>query len=155
MSHLMLQPSFDEFFELSNITGYSISAVTTAGDKDNQKNNAYLAVQKILSFLKSEREMPKFSNRFDYCIFTPIIAIKGKLFEAHLNNADEIDCTELQQAQLSYQEDIHGIIPKIHIVTADGLVEYIQRLVLDCRRLFDSPYMDIKITIPQQFQSVN
>jgi hypothetical protein len=145
LAHLVKQPSFENFFEVTSKVGYGLTIAIN--DNDKQKDNAYKAVQTILSFLKSENLTPKFSKE-DYTIIIPIIAIRGKLFESHLNDSDEIEIEEINEAQLFYNEGSLGITPKIHIITEDILTEYIQRIKDDVNRLFIDPYMNISIVNP-------
>lgn len=145
INHLHKQNDFKHFFELTHQVGYGLT--TTMLDGDKQKDNAYKAVQTILSFLKSEILKPRFSGD-EYALIIPIIAIRGKLFESHLNKNDEIEAQEIHEAQLFYNEGGLGIIPKIHVVTEDVLSDYIQRLLEDTKRLFVHPFLDISIINP-------
>jgi hypothetical protein len=145
INHLITQPSFENFFELQKKTGYALTVTTK--DNDPQKDNAYKAIQTIMAFLKSESQSPKFSDS-DFIFFVPIIAIRGKLFETHLNERNEIECNEINEAQLFYNESISGAIPKIHIVTEEIIEQYIQRIHEDIKRLFIEPYMSISLTNP-------
>lgn len=145
LNYLVKQLRFEVFFEMTNKIGYSLTATTQDGDK--QKDNAYKAVQTILAFLKSEGIAPRFSAE-EYVLIVPIIAIRGKLFESHLNDRDEIEIEEISEGQLFYNEGSLGIVPKIHVVAEDILTDYIQKVYEDTRRLFTAPYLDISVVNP-------
>jgi hypothetical protein len=145
LNHLVKEPYFKHFFEVERHVGYGLTA--SSKESEPQKDNAYKAIQTLISFLKSEISIPKFS-REGYTLFIPIIAIKGKLFDAHLNNENEIVCNEIKEGQLFYNEGLSEIVPKIHIITEDVLTDYVLRMQEDIERLFISPYTDISITNP-------
>jgi hypothetical protein len=134
LNNLFKQEDFQHFFEITSKIGYGL--ITTISEDDKQKNNAYKAVQTIMSFLKSEISAPRFS-RDEYVLVVPIISIKGKLFEAHLDNHGEVEVNEIFEGQLHYNEGTLGIIPRIHIVTDAVLPAYIENLAKDVKRLFN------------------
>jgi|GEM_PF-1373802 len=146
MDHLVKQESFERFFECDRHIGYGMVAsekkmVGNENKNEKSKENAYAAIQAILNFIKSEDGATRFGMGSDYCIFVPIIAIRGKLIEARLNANDEINCKEIQEAQIHYKENINGTIPKIHVVTEKHLQQYIQRLCENCDRILNAPFL--------------
>jgi hypothetical protein len=140
MIHLSKQNDFDRFFELERNVGYGLTQTTTK--EDTSKDNAFKAIQTQLNFLKSEWEYHRFSHGEDRTIYIPIIAIRGKLFEAKLDANGGVASREINEAQLFYKEDLFGVIPKIHIVTESILESYVSNLAADCNRLLITPYMN-------------
>ena len=132
--HLAGVSNWDSFFEVKRNIGYGI----TVADK---KDNAYEGIQKLLGFLKSEQKYHRFANSNDHTIYIPIIALRGQLFKAQLDQDEKIQTEEIEEAQVFYKEDLEGVIPKIHIVTESHLEDYIRQLVGDCNRLFIEPYI--------------
>jgi len=144
--HLSKQEHFDRFFEVDRNIGYGL---TQANSKDDaNKDNAFKAIQTLLNFLKSEHDYHRFSRGEDFTIYVPIIAIKGKLFEAKLDQGDEIVSREIDEAQVFYKEDLFGVVPKIHIVTEAALERFVSNLAGDCSRLLITPYMNDALIKP-------
>ena len=139
--HLEKQPFWTNFFEVEQNIGHGLTT-------SNTKDNAYEGVQQLLGFLKSEKRHHRFEHGNEYTIYIPIIAVRGKLYKAKLDRSEEVEATEINEAQVYFKEDLNGVIPKVHIVTESHLDAYIDRLVLDCRRLFETPYMSVEITNP-------
>lgn len=146
-------PDFENFFEHSQKYGYGITVTNSEQDDEKvNKDNAFVAIQTLLNFLQSEANASMYSATNVYSIYVPIIAIRGKLFEAYLDSNDDrkAQCNEISEAQLFYKYNVGGIVPKIHIVTEDHLKTYIKKLQLDLERLFKPPYFDQSIyTLPQ------
>jgi hypothetical protein len=163
IKHLSVQPNWNTFFEIDRNLGYGLTVTNAKNEdiganpkrksnsseknegKDNTpttKNNAYLGIQTLLNFLKSEHKEYRFAHPNDFVIYVPILAIKGSLVEAKLDNKYDIECSEINEGQIYYKEDIFDIIPKIHVVTEAKLEQYIAKLKEDCEKLSSKPYIN-------------
>jgi hypothetical protein len=161
IKHLSKQQDWGSFFEVDKNIGYGLTVTNAKTDdvnstktkksnsaaKDSKegssatRNNAYAAMQTLLNFLKSEHEEYRFAHPTDFVIYVPILAIKGPLVEAKLDNNYEINCREINEGQIYYKEDIFDVIPKIHVVTESKLENYIEKLKEDCQKLSSEPYI--------------
>jgi hypothetical protein len=128
-NRLKQESNFQNCFDAEKNVSHGV--VVSSGDEEGNKNNAYIAIQTLLNFLKAEIQQPRFSHESDHTIYIPIIAIKGKLFKAGINNSGEIECRDIPESQIFIHENIDGVIPKIHIVTDSHLYKYVEKLNRD------------------------
>ncbi len=143
LEHLACKDEFNNFFVLDKNEGYGLTATSGKDEEKNRepnRNSGYDAIQKILSFLKSESAIAL--SPVGFAMFVPIIAMRGKLFKSKLDEDDEIDCEEIDEAQLYYKESINGVTPKIHIITENKLQSYVKFLRVECDKLIKAPFLN-------------
>ncbi|MEI3802727.1 MULTISPECIES: hypothetical protein [unclassified Chitinophaga] len=136
LSEIANHEKLDDLFEVTKKYGFGLTV--SIGETDDQKNNAYKSIQTLLNFLKSENKNDTLSYQKSYNLFVPIIVIKGKLFEAFLDDDDNLECNEISEGQIFYKDTISNFIPKIHIITDSQITSFAKKLSNDCNKIFES-----------------
>jgi hypothetical protein len=141
MECLKNETAFSSLFQENKKAGYGITVSDNGNDDAPCNNNAYKAIQTLLNFLKSETKHQLIVGAKPYALFVPVIAIRGKLFDVFLNDGNEVQCSEINEAQLFYKENIGNLFPKIHLITDENISEYAKMLWVDCNKIVESPYI--------------
>jgi hypothetical protein len=133
---------------LCNHKSIGYAAVETLKNTD-KKDNCYSALMSLSKALYFHSEKPKFTHRAGRKmsqIFVPIVVIKGKLFEAYLNEKDEVEIRNVTRSSVSWNNPICGNQSSlIHIVTQDSLVKFCKIAKSSATKLLDIVIADGKI----------
>jgi hypothetical protein len=124
-------------------------AAVEALRNSEKKDNCYSAFMAISKAINSYSKKPKYTHAAGKqlsTIFVPIIVIKGLLFEAYLNEQDEIETRNATSSTVSWDNPICGNQSAIiHIVTQDFLEKFCKSAKSSATKLLDIVISDGKI----------
>jgi hypothetical protein len=136
LERLAVEPEFmlPPRFMIERRTCYGLTDIST---KDSDVKTPYKAVKTLLNSLIYEKDKKADENLLT--IYVPVIVIQGQLFEAFLNEADEIEVHEIKEGQLIYKSNVYpNVFPQIEVITKDVVQDFANGLIKDCKNIFSN-----------------